>query len=488
MQDKAFRRFVIVNTFVFLALFAAVPIHSASAAGINDVVVQTSELSSTSISGTTLKINLESFRPNTTIYFKIQFSNSETVSVTSSDTNLKVPAGTAFQFSIKSGEVLDQGDIGKPIRDFNIGASWMKKLQVFPTPPDFPVISFSGRTELVNSKEILSTPVVKSGTYAVDSIGTKIRFFIKSKNNLIGFRKINDTKSVFTPGGTPVYAYLEQKDFRVSATSPGTWRLLDENFDVVARINHVKTKFGVVQPEGHGITSSPSGNSVVMTAVTRTVDSSWLKRQYKAPILDCDIAEVVDGKAIKEFSFWDWAVANKKISQPLFDSMPLFNDPQDPVNSPIDICHVNSMQFSNLTNQYVFSLRSPSIILIVDKDLKKVIKVLPADNALQHFARFRSKNQITALGNYSLDKVSKFLDFKQVNGEWKLSEYVFPTHVMFCGNTNYLDDNHIWLGGGCGAFKPGVLGAIYEKRGNELIEVGLVKMSNFIYSYRADLL
>ena len=80
------------------------------------------------------------------------------------------------------------------------------------------------------------------------------------------------------------------------------------------------------------------------------------------------------------------------------------------------------------------------------------------------------------------------LDFKLVNGEWKLTEYEFPAHVSYCGNSNFLDKAHIWLGGGCGPFKPGVLGAIYQLSNGALTEIGTVKMQNFTYSYRADLL
>jgi len=298
---------------------------------------------------------------------------------------------------------------------------------------------------------------------------------------------LTDAKAEGTYSGTPIYGYLEQKDFSVSATSPGIWRLLDSKFEAVSRINKVKTKFGSYFPEGHGMTIAPSGNPIVITAVTRTVDSSWLKRGYLLPILDCDIAEVKNGIAVKEFSFWDWAVANKAISQQFLDAMPLFNDPQNPTTSPIDICHANSLQYYKATNEFVISLRSPSLILILDSNLKVVKNVLDANNSLQHFARFKSKTEITALGNYSLDKYSKFLDFTLVNGKWQLKEIPFPVHVTYCGNTQYLDSTHIWLGGGCGTFADGVLGAIYKVNAGAMTQVGAAKMAGFNYTYRADL-
>jgi predicted RND superfamily exporter protein len=76
--------------------------------------------------------------------------------------------------------------------------------------------------------------------------------------------------------------------------------------------------------------------------------------------------------------------------------MPLFNDPQNPKTSPIDICHANSLQYYSAANEFLISLRSPSLILILDSNLKTVRSVINADNALQHFARFKSKTEITA--------------------------------------------------------------------------------------------
>jgi hypothetical protein len=243
-----------------------------------------------------------------------------------------------------------------------------------------------------------------------------------------------------------------------------------------------------VLPEGHGMTISSSGNPIVITTVTRSVDSTWLKRSYKLPILDCDIAEIKNGVAIKEFSFWDWAVANKSISEPLLDNMQLFNDPQNPTSSPIDICHANSLEYYKVDNTYLVSLRSPSILIILDSNLKTVKQVINTDTSLQHFARYVSKTHITALGNFTFGEVSKFLDFKLVNGTWKLTEIPFPVHVTYCGNTEYLDSTHIWLGGGCGSFAPGTLGAIYKLNENSMTLVGAMKMSGLNYSYRADVI
>ena len=478
----------LVSIFSLLALISVgSPLAKASAVDLNGITAISSENISTENSNNVFKIYLNTFRPNNEVYFEVNFHNIEALDVINDSVAMSLPASATLQLSVKSGLVLNQSLISDPIREID-DKNGNPIVQIFAAPTDFPILSFTGDTSLIKKKELLSTPVVKDGTYAIDSVGTDIRFFIKYPGNLIGFRKLTDAKAEATFSGTPIYGYLEQKDFSVSATSPGIWRLLDSKFQAVSRINEVKTKFGTVLPEGHGMTIAPSGNPVVITTVTRNVDSSWLKRRYLLPILDCDIAEVKNGVAVKEFSFWDWAVANKAISGPFLDAMPLFNDPQNPTSSPIDMCHANSLQYYKPTNEFLFSLRSPSLLLVLDSNLKIVKSVINANNALQHFARFRSKTEITALGNYSLDKISKFLDFKLVNGNWQLTEIPFPVHVTYCGNTEYLDSTHIWLGGGCGTFADGVLGAIFKVSGGAMTQVGAAKMKGFNYSYRADLI
>ena len=429
---------------------------------------------------------LNSFKPNETIFFRINLNNSAPVTIYDGNSPLAMQAQASFQFSLKSGSILAKSAIGSPIKTYN-DANGKPLIQIFPTPADFPLITLKGDTSLIAKSDIFSTPVVKDGTYAIDSVGTGIKFFTKSPNNLIGFRKLSDAPIQPGAGGQGVYAYLEQKDLSVTATSPGAWRILDSHFNTVQRIEKVQTQFGSYYSEGHGMTVSPQGNPVVIVTVPRKVDSSWLKRSYLLPILDCDIAEIHNGKAIAEFSFWDWAVKNKTIAQPLLDAMPLVNDPQDPKTSPIDICHANSMQYSQQSHAYLISLRSPSILIVLNADLKTVKSVIPTDDSLQHFARFLSPTEITALGNYSLGKVSKFLDFTLVNGKWSLKETPFPVHVVYCGNTQKIDATHIWLGGGCGAYTPGILGTIYSINSGTMTEVGSVAMENFNYSYRADL-
>ena len=481
------KRSVILALVATLLLTQLAPT-SSIAAGIDvgKITVLSSENISVDNSTDVLKVYLNIFKPNNAVSFEIQMNNVETATVLNGSQNLVLPPKASFQFSLTSAASLASATIGQPIREIKT-SSGTSIVQIFPTPPDFPIVSLSGDTSLVAKKEILSTPVVTDGTYAVDSVGTAIKYFYKSPNNIIGFRKLTDTKPIASLGGTPAYAFLGQTKFDVTATSPGTWRLLDSSFQNLQRINSVKTKFGTVLPEGHGMTVAPSGNAVVITTVTRSVDSTWLKRAYSLPILDCDIAEIVDGKAVSEFSFWDWAVANKSISQPLLDAMPILNDPQNPTTSPIDVCHANSLQYYKATKEFVISLRSPSILLILSSNLKTVKKVIPTNDSFQHFARFRSPSEITALGNYTFGKVSTFQDFKLIKGKWVLTEIPFPVHAVYCGNTQFIDATHIWLGGGCGPFTPGTIGAIFKLSGGALKQVGAVKMKNFNYTYRADI-
>jgi len=453
---------------------------------IHNINVLSSENITTDDSSNILKVYLNTFKPNDSINFRIDLNNSDTATIYSGTDKIVLPPQSGFQFAVKAGKTLAKSAIGQPLKVIK-DASGSNLIEVFPAPPDIPLISLTGNTSLIANKEILSTPVVSNGTYVIDSIGTNIRYFYKSPNNIIGFRRLSDAPAQQGFGGVATYAFLEQTQFGVSATSPGIWRLLDSNFQTVQRINNVSTKFGTLLPEGHGITIGPSGNPIVITTVTRAVDSSWLKRQYNLPILDCDIAEIKGGKAINEFSFWDWAVANKSVSEPLLDSMQLFNDPQNPTSSPIDICHANSLQFYKGTNKILLSLRSPSILMTLTPNLQKVVDVIPTADSLQHFARFVSPTEITALGNFTFANNSQFLDFKLVAGKWNLTQTPFPVHVTYCGNTQYLDKTHIWLAGGCGPFTPGTLGAVYSITAGKMTLIGEVKMDKFTYSYRADL-
>ena len=337
---------------VFLLVLNLIYIPGSRANSANTITVLSSENITTSIDGTSLNIYLNTFRPNMSVGFVINLHNSDSATITTEKNSLVVPPNGSFQFTVDFKNSLQNSDLKTPLRSYSLDGTPQSRIQVFSTPPDFPTISFSGDTSLIKNKQVLSTPVVKEGNYAISSIGTSINFFTKSANNLLGFRRLTDNSAVPTPGGTPVYGYLEQKDFHVTATSPGIWRLLDSGFNTVSRINALKTKFGTVLPEGHGMTISPSGYPVVITTPTRNVNSNWLKRPFDRPILDCDIAEVHNGKSIREFSFWDWADKNRSLMEPFLDGMALFTDPQNPKATPYDICHANSLQYSNYLNAY----------------------------------------------------------------------------------------------------------------------------------------
>jgi len=482
------RRFYSLSATAVLitSLATGVNIQASTAVDLAPSVTSSENITTISSDGIT-KIYLDTFRPNTEIYFRLNFNNTTPLILNNSGKPVTVaPAGT-LEFPLTSPATINVSQLKTPIDEFD-NQNGTPLVQIFAAPANFPVINLSGDTSLIAKKDILSTPVVADGTYAIDSVGTNIKFFIWSPRNLIGFRKLSDKTPVTGLGGTAAYAYLEQKDFSVSATSPGYWRLLNSNFAQVSTFSTIQTQFGITYPEGHDITIAPTGNPVVITTPTRSVDSSWLAKPYNRPVLDCNIAEISNGKAIREFSFWNWAFANKAVSKALLDVMPIFDDPMNPVNSPIDICHVNSMEYYKPLNEYVFSLRSPSILLIVSPDLKTVKQVINADSSLQHFARFKSATEITALGNYPFSKNSQFLDFTYANKQWTLKKTQIPVDVGYCGNTSFIDATHIWLAGGCGVFAPDTLGVIYERTDGVLKQIGQVTMKNFEYSYRGDLI
>ena len=216
---------------------------SANAADLSQVTVVSSASVSVENTPSLSKMYLNSFKPNETIFFRINLNNSAPVTIYDGNSPLAMQAQASFQFSLKSGSILAKSAIGSPIKTYN-DANGKPLIQIFPTPANFPLITLKGDTSLIAKSDILSTPVVKDGTYAIDSVGTGIKFFTKSPNNLIGFRKLSDAPIQPGAGGQGVYAYLEQKDLSVTATSPGAWRILDSHFNTVQRIEKVQTQFG----------------------------------------------------------------------------------------------------------------------------------------------------------------------------------------------------------------------------------------------------
>ena len=471
---------------LLVTLLQSPTISSAAITNLSKSSVTASENITTEISSSKVNIFLNTFIPNHTYFVRVNFAPITELSVSVTGNTFTIKKGQSLTLKFTTGAILQKSDFHKEIQTVRDKTGKII-VAVYPTPRDFPDLSLSGSTELVKNRLILSTPVVQDGSYAIASIGDSVKFFTKSLLTQIGFRELSDAPISELPGGQPVYAYLEQKDFSVTATSPGIWRLLDSEFNAIGRINEISMPEGKLLPEGHGITTSPKGNPVVMLTPTRTVDSSWLKRQFPLPVLDCYVGEVQNGKLLNSFSLWDWAVAHKKESQPLLDAMSLQHDPQNP-NSPIDICHVNSMEYYKPLNVYVLSLRSPSILVIVSPDLKEVKDVLTADSSLQHFARFNGNNQITALGNYTFSNQSKILIWDKNGSKWNLRKLDLPVHLKFCGNVSVIDKTHYWVGGGCPSpFLPDTLGAIYELKDNKLTAIGSLKAKGFTYSYRSDL-
>jgi hypothetical protein len=386
---------------------------------------------------------------------------------------------------LKFPTVLSTSNISQAITTFT-DASGTARIQIFPMPEDFPKLNLSGDKTISSNLSYLMTPTTSAGSYAIATHGLNIAFFVKSPRFIVGFRELNDSPLIPYPSGTARYGYLEQVALNNQSLSPGIWRLLDSNFEQVGRVSSIDIGGTSWLPDGHGMTTSPDGNPVVMIPVTRTVDSSWLASPYPKSILDCTIAEVSTGKSVHSFSLWDWANSHQNQSKALMDAGLRAPDPYQP-NGPLDICHSNSLQYSAQLGEYVVSIRSLSIIFILDKNLSTVKQILSAPGAMQHFARFNGTDSITALGNYSDEEFSRFMNWSLVNGTWVLNEITLPIHVVYCGNTQYIDKTHIWVGGGCQAFTKNVLGILYDISGSTPVEKSRLTASAMGFSYRVDL-
>lgn len=303
---------------------------------------------------------------------------------------------------------------------------------------------------------------------------------------MVGFRELKDATLEPFPSGTARYGYLEQVALNNQSLSPGIWRLLDSNFEQVGRVASIKISGTTWLPDGHGMTSAPSGNPVVIIPVIRNVDSNWLSTPYPKSILDCTIAEVANGKPVHSFSLWDWADSHRIQFKAIMDAGLRDPDPYQP-NGPLDICHANSLEYNAQFGGYLVSIRSISSVFILDENLSVVEQVLSAPGAMQHFARFNTSKSITALGNYSNDKVSRFMNWTLIDGKWVLKEITLPIHVVFCGNAQFVDSTHIWVGGGCQAFLKNVLGILYDISDSTAVEKSRLSASAIGFSYRVDL-
>ena len=241
-----------------------------------------------------------------------------------------------------------------------------------------------------------------------------------------------------------------------------------------------------MQPEGHDITVSQSGNPVVMTYFPRTVDSSWLAKPYPGLVFDCGISEIdKKSKAINSFSAWDYVSANTKVWKPILDKSETAIDTSTGYTAT-DWCHINSLEYDAATSQYIVSFRSLDRIFILSKDLKKVNAILYQPDARQHYARMINPTTITALGNYTSGSASNLLTWTLKKGKWSLKKEILPLHMLYCGNINRLSSTTYFVGGGCGTATPGTLGYVISTATTPWSLIGSLTSSG-VPPYRIEL-
>ena len=137
----------------FMATFSTIyPAHSASLDLSKISVLSSENISTASVDGH-LEVYLNSFRPDTKIFFKVPLHHSAPPPLFSHGRKLDLAANGTFQFSTTSGSTLDQSSIKDSIRTFT-DPSGTTILKVLPTPPDFPITSFTGDTSLIAKKQI----------------------------------------------------------------------------------------------------------------------------------------------------------------------------------------------------------------------------------------------------------------------------------------------------------------------------------------------
>jgi hypothetical protein len=317
--------------------------------------------------------------------------------------------------------------------------------------------------------------------------GEYLKYFEKFNNFVLAFRELSEGEQLSLASGSAKFAYHEKIELNRPFYTPGVWKLLDEDFEIVGRIASFKTFGQIVYPEGHGMTASTSGNPVVMSYVYRKVDSSWLKKPFNAPILDCVFSEVKNGKELRKFSVWDWMNSNREKSQKYLDAPGERQIDNTLDGSPVDFCHANSLVYSKEFGSYIVSLRSLDLVMIIDKNLKKMNDLLYSEKARQHFARVVNNSQISTLENYTGQANSKFAIWSKVQNKWKISEYTLGVSLPYCGNAELLPNFKLWVAGGCANFDGNTAGVLYNLKNGKVVEIARLKLLNSSGSYRVDL-
>jgi len=428
------------------------------------------------IRGPFTSIYLDDFSANNVVKFIVSNQSSIIAESTTASANATI-VGTTLTFTLPP--VLEVSYLNKVYVTYH-SASDNRDYWIFLNPPKFRPYSYSGDTSALDSKTMLYTP----GTFVVAQKKNQILYFSRTPNAAYTFKKLRTAAHV--KGGEAAYAYLVKTDDNRKVTEPGFWIYLDSNYKMIDSTTVFSVAGVKMQPEGHDITVSPSGNPVVMTYFPRIVDSNWLSKPYPGPIFDCGIAEIdKKSNAVNSFSTWDYVSASKKVWKPILDKTETAIDTSTGYTAT-DWCHINSLEYDPITSQYVVSFRSLDRIFLLSKDLKKVNAILYQPGARQHFARMINATTVTALGNYTGESASQLLTWTLKKGKWSLKKDTLPLHMLYCGNINQLSASTYFVGGGCGTASAGTYGYLVSATTTPWSLIGSIT-SSAIPAYRIEL-
>jgi hypothetical protein len=478
------RRIVLLALIAFIC--SVIPSVSAVAVDLSDTKVFASTKIEVVQKSNKLSVYLETFRPNFDYWLTFNFPDSSKIKVSTGKPIEFLQNGSVIQVRMKTSDYLLESEVSKPVLSLSNENNQIL-LEVFPAPTDIPSLKVEGNESEILKLNLLLTPRVANGQYAMAYEGEYLKFFEKFINQIWAFREISEGEQLGFPSGIAKFTYLEKIELIRPYYAPGIWKFLDEDFETVGRVGKFKTFGQAVYPEGHGMTSSPSGNPVVMSYVNRKVVSSWLKTPFNAPILDCVFSELKNGTELRKFSVWDWMNSNREKSRKYLDAPGQRTPDTTSAGSPVDFCHSNSLTYSKELNSYIVSLRSLDLVMIIDVNLKNVKDLLYAKNARQHFARTINKNQISTFNNHTNYPNSKFAIWSRVENKWKIIEYVLPISVPVCGNAELLTDRKLWVAGGCNNFDGNTAGVLYTLKTGKAIEIARLNLLNSGGTYRVDL-
>jgi len=478
------RRIVLLALIAFIC--SVIPSVSAVAVDLSDTKVFASTKIEVVQKSNKVSVYLETFRPNFDYWLTFNFPDSSKIKVSTGKPIEFLQNGSVIQVRMKTSDYLLESEVSKPVLSLS-NENNQSLLEVFPAPTDIPSLKVEGIESEISNLNLLLTPSVANGQYAMAYEGQYLKFFEKFNNFVLAFRELSEGEQLSFASGSAKFAYLEKIELNRPFYTPGIWKLLDEDFEIVGRIGSFKTYGQTVYPEGHGMTSSPNGNPVVMSYVNRKVDSSWLKKPFNAPILDCVFSELKNGKELRKFSVWDWMNSNREKSRKYLDAPGERNADTTLEGSPVDFCHANSLVYSEKFESYIVSLRSLDLVMLIDKNFKKMNDLLYSEKARQHFARVVNNSQISTLENYTGQANSKFAIWSKVQNKWKISEYPLGVSLPYCGNAELLSNFKLWVAGGCANFDGNTAGVLYSLRTGKAIEIARLKLQNSSGSYRVDL-